>query len=297
MAEPRADADNRCSVLSRLRDDSMLGTAFDRGGVLLIEIPGPWGHDALTESRFDRGVAETLVDRAHSSDLRPLAIRKPGRTDPTARRRWAVRPAGSPVTYWGYYDEDAQLLDVPLDGSVGEADTDSLYLVCAHSKRDQCCAVFGRPIAAALEAERPGRVWECSHTGGHRFAPVVLALPGSAAGGALYGRVEIPDAGHIIAATENGRTVPEKLRGELGFSEVVQTALAVVQQKTGRARFGEFTLLGSDEHVPGESTVRLRATGGAEYVVAVSATLTDVPYASCTKPKPKPQLSFTALVR
>jgi hypothetical protein len=297
MAEPRIDADNRCSVLSRLRDDSMLGTAFDRGGVLLIEIPGPWGHDALTESRFDSAVADELSRRAHAAGLRPLAIRKPGRSDPDARRRWAVRPAGSSVTYWGYYEEDGDLLDIPLTGAVGEPDAESLYLVCAHSKRDQCCAMFGRPIAAAIEAQRPGRVWECSHTGGHRFAPVVLALPGSVPGGALYGRIEIPDARQIIAATEQGRTLPQKLRGELGHSEVVQAALAAVRQQTGLAGFEDLAVLESDERVPGESSVRLKSADGTEFAVEVRATLGQVSFASCGKPKPKPQLSFTASLR
>jgi hypothetical protein len=290
------DADLRCSVLSQQREESMVGTAFARGGVLLIEIPGPWGHDALTDSHMDPHVAKTLERRAEQADLRPLAIRRHGRTDVAARRRWAVRPPGSAVTYWGFYDSDADLLDLPLTGAGGEPDTEPLYLVCAHSKRDQCCAVFGRPIAAALQAERPGRVWECSHTGGHRFAPVVLALPGSTPGGALYGRVEIADAHRIIDATEKGRTLPEKLRGELGYSEVVQAALAVVQRHTGLTGFGEFTVLSADERVPGDSTVRLKSSAGTEYDVTVSARLSDVPYASCGKPKPKPQLSFTATV-
>jgi hypothetical protein len=296
MAEPHVEDDARCSMLSRLRGDSMLGTAFDRGGVLLIEIPGPWGHDALSESRFDSAVAHELSQRAHAADLRPLAIRKPGRSDPAARRRWAIRPAGSAVTYWGYYDRDADLLEVPLTGEAGEPDTDSLYLVCAHSKRDRCCAVFGRPIAAAFEAERPGQVWQCSHTGGHRFASVVLALPGSAAGGALYGRVEITDVRRIIAATDDGRTLPEKLRGQLGYSEVAQAALAETQQATGLTAFGDLTVADIDEHVPGESRVVIRSADGAEYAVRVQANLSEVPYASCGKAKPKPQLSFTALV-
>lgn len=293
MSEPKIDADDRCSVLARLRGDSMLGTAFERGGVLLVELPGPWGHDALTESRFDAAIARTLIERAEHADLRTLAIRRPGRSDSQAVRRWAVRPAGSAVTYWGTYAASAELLDLPLDTSAGEPDTEASYLVCAHSKRDQCCAVFGRPIAAALEQLRPGRVWECSHTGGHRFAPVVLALPGSVAGGALYGRVEVADASRIVLATEAGRTLPEKLRGQLGYSPVVQTALAHLQCETGFTGFDEITVLGSDESVPGSSHVTLRADG-IDYAVTVEATLDEVSFSSCGKPKPKPQLAFTA---
>jgi hypothetical protein len=49
--------------------------------------------------------------------------------------------------------------------------------VCTNAKRDVCCAVRGRPVALGAAAERPGRVWECSHTGGHRFAPTGVLLP------------------------------------------------------------------------------------------------------------------------
>lgn len=306
MAEPHVAAESRCSVLSRLRGDSMLGSAFEQGGVLLVEVPGPWGHDALMDSRLDRDVASTLIHRAGEAGLRPLAIRHHGRAEHSGRKQWAVRPAGSPVTYWGTYEQDAELLDlvlsVPAAGDQGvaagpslhgEPSGDTLYLVCAHSKRDQCCAVYGRPLAAELAARRPGQVWECSHTGGHRFAPVVLALPGNVAGGALYGRVEIPDALRIITATEEGRTVADKLRGEIGHSPVVQTALAHLRQRTGITQYGALRVLSSDETVPGTSTVRLVA-GDADYTVTVQARSELTPFASCGKPSPKPQLSFTA---
>ena len=56
-------------------------------------------------------------------------------------------------------------------------------LVCTNGKRDICCAQLGRPLLERLEAE--GReVWESSHIGGHRFAPVHLSLPD----GRIWGR-------------------------------------------------------------------------------------------------------------
>ncbi|MDP9392751.1 MAG: hypothetical protein M3Q27_00150 [Actinomycetota bacterium] len=48
-----------------------------------------------------------------------------------------------------------------------------------------CCAVSGRPLAAALTAAYGDRVWECTHLGGDRFAGNVAVLPH----GYLYGRV------------------------------------------------------------------------------------------------------------
>ncbi|MDJ0401814.1 sucrase ferredoxin, partial [Rhodococcus rhodochrous] len=64
----------------------------------------------------------------------------------------------------------------PAPGT-GAALQDPSALVCAHGKRDRCCAVRGRPIAAALTAAFGQDVWECSHTGGHRVAPSMIMLP------------------------------------------------------------------------------------------------------------------------
>ena len=59
-------------------------------------------------------------------------------------------------------------------------------LVCTHGVHDTCCAIRGRPVAAALAAEWPGQVWECSHVGGDRFAPNVVVLPD----GFYYGNLD-----------------------------------------------------------------------------------------------------------
>ena len=49
--------DSRCSVRALTRGDSPVATAAPAQRWLLIEQPGPWGRDALAESRFDQAVA------------------------------------------------------------------------------------------------------------------------------------------------------------------------------------------------------------------------------------------------
>ena len=92
--------------------------------------------------------------------------------------------------------------------------TAPIGLVCTHGKRDQCCAVRGRPVVAGLESrlgdrlsslDQDSAVWECSHTGGHRFAPVLL-LPGT---GYTYGPAETDLAVRIVEAELDGRVVTE----------------------------------------------------------------------------------------
>ena len=53
-SRPAARLDpGRCSVRALARGDSPIATASPAQRWLLIEQPGPWGRDALAESRFD----------------------------------------------------------------------------------------------------------------------------------------------------------------------------------------------------------------------------------------------------
>ncbi len=214
----------RCALRAQLRGDPALGTAFPAARLLLVEQPGPWGRDGLTDSHFDPATARALLRRTGAEGIRVQLIRRPGRTPSGAARSWAVvdsRPGGEALR-WGKFDADADLLDLPLDGSTGAADPQPLYLVCAHSKHDTCCALRGRPVAAALAEVRPGRVWECSHLGGDRFAANVLVLPA----GLLYGRVLPFAAPEFVAAAEADEVVGALLRGRIGLPPTAQAALA-----------------------------------------------------------------------
>lgn len=197
----------------------------------LLEQPGPWGRDALLSSRLDAGVAAAVSRRAAAAGARVLLVRRHGRAGQAThgRRHWALvdsRP-GSEAVRWGRFEQDRELLDVPLDGPVsplphggpGDA-TRPVYLACAHGRHDTCCAVRGRQVAAALDELAPGRVWECSHVGGCRFAANVVVLPH----GLYYGGVTPVSAAALVEATERGHVVPELLRGRSCLPAEVQAA-------------------------------------------------------------------------
>ena len=278
------DSAARCSVLSAQRGETMIGTAFVQRGVLLVEQPGPWGHAGLAASHFDPQVAAALQRRADDEDLRLLAIRRPGRTPADVVRRWAVVPAPGRPPSWSTFTRDDELLEARLDGSAGVADDQPAYLVCAHSRRDLCCALRGRALAATLAQRRPGRVWECSHTGGHRFAPIVLVLPV----GALYGRVPTGELGELLMASERGQVLPQLLRGLIGYAPVVQAAIAHALAVLRLAEPGEVRVIDAAETVPGQWSVTVSARGAAfRATVATERVLTPTP--SCGKPEPKPE--------
>jgi hypothetical protein len=225
----------RCSFASELRGDPVIGTAAPSLGMVLVEQPGPWGRQALVQSRLDPAVGAALSDRAVAMGLRVLVIRRPGRVPEQSRRRWAVvdcRP-GREVSRWGTFADDAELLELPLDGSAGTSSYEPTYLVCTHGRHDACCAIRGRPLAEELARARPDAVWECSHVGGDRFAANLLTLPH----GLYYGRVD-PGAGtEVVAAHERGEVHPSFLRGRTTFPPVAQAA-----QQHARLALGEFAI-------------------------------------------------------
>ncbi len=219
----------RCAAQSLDRGDPREGTATPVSRWLLVEQPGPWGRDALLSSRLDRAVAAELDRRCREAGVRPMLIRRPGRAAgaplSSDGRRWAYvdsRPGHEEIR-WGFAPHEEDLADVPLDGSgptpaVGAERT--AYLVCAHGRHDACCAIRGRPVAAALAALRPEQTWECSHTGGDRFAANVVILPH----GLYYGAVTAADAERLVAAEESGQVVPGLLRGRSALPMPVQAA-------------------------------------------------------------------------
>ncbi|MFC3690210.1 sucrase ferredoxin [Aquipuribacter hungaricus] len=221
----------RCSDGAGERGDPRAGSAVPVTRWFLLEQPGPWGRDALMSSRLGSRVAGEVSRRAGAAGARVLLVRRHGRAGHVrqGRRHWALvdsRP-GSEAVRWGRFEEDDELLDVRLDGPVephrheGPGDPDSpVYLACAHGRHDTCCAVRGREVAAALDELAPGRVWECSHVGGCRFAANVVVLPH----GLYYGGVTPASAPGLVEATEHGRVVPGLLRGRSSLPAAVQAA-------------------------------------------------------------------------
>ena len=251
---------SRCSVQALARGDSPVATAPPAQRWLLVEQPGPWGQDALLQSRFDPEVAPRLAARARAENVRLLLVRRPDGRLADSGRRWAVvdaRPGRERVT-WAVRRDDAELLDVPWDGSVGEAADHPLYLVCAHGGHDACCALRGRPLARSLPAGHPDAVWECSHLGGCRFAANVLVLPHG-----FYYAQSPGDAAELVAAHARGEVALPWLRGRAGLPLPAQAAQHLLREELG--------LLGVDD-LPVRDVVRLTEAGAAVERYAVTLT-------------------------
>lgn len=108
-----------------------------------------------------------------------------------------------------------------------------LVLVCTHGRRDACCARLGiglytEVLAAATLQGASDRVWQSSHLGGHRFAPVATTFPD----GLSYGRVA-PGDGTLIWQAATG-TMPAPLatwRGRSIYEPAAQAAEIMLRER------------------------------------------------------------------
>nr|WP_291080649.1 sucrase ferredoxin [Dietzia sp. UBA5065] len=228
-----------CSFQST--DEPPAGTAAHEQSWVLLEVPGRWGRDIFDGEALGADLSQRLEQHVAACGSRMLFIRRPGREGQQLdRHRFYLcdtRPGRRSIRT-GRVDGPADMLGLDLTPGAHVAGTREVAapvpLVCTHAKRDQCCAVRGRPVAAGLEALVGGRlaaldtdaaVWECSHTGGHRFAPVLL-LPGT---GYTYGPAETADAARIVEAELDGRVVTDNLRGRSTWPPVGQVAEVAVR--------------------------------------------------------------------
>jgi hypothetical protein len=201
---------------------------------LLLEAPGPWGSSALDEKQMDAGVARQLTRAAADADTHVVLIRRPGRhpSDGSGTRRrtlaWAFADTSAERerVLWGAWHDPEDLLSLDLTAAIpGEANAagpQRVALVCTNGKRDMCCAIRGRPVAAAIAAGATDwDTWECSHLGGHRFAATIMLLPT----GDMFGWLDPESALDVLRQFDAGHLAPSHYRGRSGQSFPAQAAL------------------------------------------------------------------------
>ncbi|MFD6858440.1 sucrase ferredoxin [Rhodococcus sp. NPDC060090] len=234
-----------CSALSAV-DEPLPGTTATAPGYVCLEFPSAWGRDVLDGTALGADLAGELSARADTAGVRIMFIRRPGRDVPRPAKT-VLLARTEPDNVWCErleVGDPADLLDIvprvvagPPPG-LGETLSGPTVLVCVHGKRDQCCAVLGRPIASALQAEFSDSVWECSHTGGHRFAPSMILLPT----GYSYGRLDAAQSIEAVRAAARGEVYAPGLRGRSAWGAAGQVAELAVRDVVGDTSMGAFTV-------------------------------------------------------
>ena len=238
-------ASTGCASAAREAGEPLAGTAPVATCWILIEQSGPWGKKALLESRLDPIFGQSLMDKAAGTGVSILLVRHCDRLERLATagatRVWVAHTApGATLLRHGTMTDLGAILDWDFAGLAagalppfGVVTTEPLLLVCTHSGRDSCCAIHGRALITGLlnEVSVPDRdfIWECSHIGGHRFAPTVMSLPG----GAVFGRLDLPAALDVFSQSRSLTLTLENYRGRTCFTSPLQVAEIVVRQNAG----------------------------------------------------------------
>ena len=268
-----------CSTLARAHHEPLAGTASQATGYLVIDQPGSWGRQALTESAFDPDLGARLEATGAAAGVKVLLTRRPGpHPDAELTRREVVLAHAGPTPWMEVCRLspaelgalDPAVCAGPTPPGLGPTTTRPRWLVCTHAKRDRCCASLGRPIADTLSALHPEETWETSHLGGHRFAGTMLVLPE----GLVYGNLDVATAMEVVRGHLAGTITVDHLRGRSHLSPPAQVAEVAARRHLGLDRIDEVAitdapLLGPEaDGAPAQLVV---AAGGRRVQVSLRA--------------------------
>jgi hypothetical protein len=224
-----------CADTSREAGEPLGATASRVDHWLLVEYPGRWARDAVAGSLIPSEAKEhlrgALAGLAHG---RLLFIRRPDRRAAKERRVYLVRSGGARAeAFRRTVTDGAGLAGIdPAAMLAGDAERvdHPLLLVCAHGRRDRCCARYGAAVfTRACEHAGTEVVWQCTHVGGDRFAGNLVCLPE----GLYFGHLDPDSTGRVLAEYAAGRIEPGHYRGRSCHSFPQQAAERAVRETTG----------------------------------------------------------------
>jgi hypothetical protein len=283
-----------CAARSAAVGEPLAGTASRFRHWLMIEQPGPWGHDALVEAGLPTEVGAALKERGDDLGIRVLLIRRRDRPNPASRLCFAAFTGRQEQRLATFEVHDPrELLSLALDSLVerrwkgfGRRVPGPLFLVCTHGKRDPCCSRYGGPPARAL-ADRPD-VWECTHIGGDRFAGNLVCFPH----GLYFGRVDVGSAARVADAYARGTVVLEHYRGRSSYPPAVQAAEHELRTTLGLSGVDDLVLRQHDRETGGRHRVVFQVPGGEPRRVVLRESRQESRLLTCKAERPHAPRSF-----
>jgi hypothetical protein len=226
-----------CAASSLAGGELLAGTATVASEWLLVEARLAWGRDAVVDS----GLADDVQDALAAFSGKVLLVRRPERRGAVTVIHARSEESGGFATR----QETGSLDDLPeTDFEAGDAVSGPIFLVCAHGRRDACCARLGLPLFDVLNAQLlPTHLWQSSHLGGHRFAPNVVVLPY----GIQLGRIPLERAADVVDLVTAGRIPLDLYRGRTIYAPPVQAAEIAVRSLVGADGIGDVRLIAHDD--------------------------------------------------
>lgn len=278
-------ADYFCSTLSRDAHEPLYGSAPEKRVWLLLEYDQPWGAKAFPESTLPQAVKAHLdahLTRIPGSSI--LMLRQPGQQREGIAFFVAVADETAPRLYAYTLSAYTDLLDLDLEAMIAgdpifgaSLTTEPLYLVCTNGRRDRCCSLYGIDIYRELQNQVGEYAWQCSHLGGHRFAPNLLAFPH----GLCYGRFQPQHVATITQAYREGHLLRDYLRGRVCYPAPVQAADYLLRQQHDISSIDALKLVESTAVAPDQWAMKFMVNG-EKHNIRLEKFTTDVEiYTSC----------------
>jgi len=230
---------------------------------LLLEQPGSWGENALTDSRLPARAGRELRARATVAGVRIILIRR-GRRFSSGRRHCYFARTTQMDPYLAEMSLDSldDLLDIDLAAlrEMGEIEGATpcrkpVFLVCTHGRHDACCSIRGNQVSRVACAQPDDDAWECSHIGGDRFAGNLVCFPH----GVYYGRVQPADVVRLMGAYSSGRIDLNLYRGRCCYPFPLQAAEYFARRELGILGIEDLVLsksLRTDDGITGHFSLR-----------------------------------------
>ncbi len=292
-----------CCDISQEAGEFLFGTAPTINTWFLLEYNSTWNHKATEQNDLPQPIQAWLnAQLALVADSRLLFIKQNRPAGATGLTFFvALSHETAPRLYRFPLDDYESLTSLDLsavltvDPAAEPASGfylhgEPIILVCTNGKRDRCCAREGPPLYQAIADIAGDRAWQCTHPGGHRFAPTLVTLPD----GAFFGRLTPAETGSFVKAYDQGELFLEKLRGRCIYDPVSQAAEQFLRRQTGLRqrsayRWQETVALGEKRWA-----VTFRGTAGQSRRISV---IQEAPFerlVSCHPPKMKPVAQFRA---
>lgn len=252
--------------------EKLPGTAKAAKLILAVEFFRGWGRDILDGEALGKELAGELKAFLKANKAELHFIRRPGRAGQERAKlgtrqlfiAWAdaERAGYEPDQPYTPILEEAEVkstrdilkLDLSKPGANPQAKRveRNVLLICTHARRDRCCAIFGRPVAAELSKDFH-EVWESSHTKGHRFAPSMILLPSNYS----FGRLTSDEARRMLEGAREQRLTFHNNRGRGTLTPPAQVAeLEVARRLLGdgiEPRLNDFATQQIDSRVEREA--------------------------------------------
>jgi len=246
-----------CSELSLGVKEEMIGTAPRVDLWLLLQYEKAWSKKAFPSSIIPDVVKKRFSEIQNSiPNSRIQLIKRHKNPEKTIKFYIGVSHDFEPKLYeFGLYHYQ-EILDLDIRSIILGSSylmNEPIFLVCTHGAHDRCCGKFGISIyKESVKRENGFLTWQCTHLGGHRFAPNLLCLPH----GIYYGRVGESGLENLISEYKNQNISLEYYRGRSCYSADVQAAEYFLRVKTGITKISSIHLKESDKQDKNNSIVK-----------------------------------------